>query len=207
MNQRYSNFRWRSWLRSVPTLPVFLTLLLAPSMICAGHNVDWCELMAKRSYRTIVEHRVGRIRPVRRDSPVRFLNISDEEAREVESAAAEVAGTQWISIGAVVTGCPCEDGDKCTDQVWVQTHKDQGAIGLLLSKVDGHWQIGYVQRWWLRYERLQDEQYRMKSFDERMKLELQSEQLLDDFPSCGLDKKELAYLRDQEMPSCLRNGG
>ena len=72
--------------------------------------------------------------PHRRDSPLRYFNISDEEAREVETAAAEVAGTQWISIGAVVTGCPCEDGGKCTDQVWVQTHQDQGAIGFRASK-------------------------------------------------------------------------
>ncbi len=207
MNQHPTK-RWlRLWRCFVRTSPVLLALLLLSGMIRAGVMTDWCASMTKMYQRDVLESRVIEVRPGRRDSPLRYLNISDEETKEVSNGAAEVAGKEWISIGAVVTGCPCEDGEKCTDQVWVETHKGQGAIGLLLSKVDGHWQIGYVQRWWLRYQKLLDEQRRAMSVDERAKVEQRSEQMLDGFPSCGLDKKDLAFARDMAERACSRKRG
>jgi hypothetical protein len=183
---------------------VLLTLLLVPTAIGAADLSGQCVRMAADRYRSIVTKRLESVRPYRRESPLRYLNITDEETREVESAAAEVTGTEWISIGPVVTGCPCEDGEKCTDQVWVQTHQNQGAIGLLLSKVDGHWEIGSVQRLWLRYEKLRAEMDRAHTYDKYKALEQQTRQLLHDFPKCGLDKEEMALYRDKILEPCLR---
>jgi hypothetical protein len=76
------------------------------------------------------------MRPQRRDSPARYLNISDNEVREVQSAAAEVLPRSLVSIGTVVTGCPCGDGAKCTDQVWVVAATKTRSMGMLLSRVD-----------------------------------------------------------------------
>ncbi len=202
-NERPAPLR-TSWHQALRTWPFLLTLLLVPAVIGAANFTDWCAPQARLRYGVIVMKRVEEIRPVRRDSPMRYLNISDDETREVDSAAAEYTGTEWINIGTVVTGCPCEDGDGCTDQVWVQTRKEQGAIGLPLSKVDWHWQIGYVQRCWLRHEELLEQRARVPRTAEYKAFQEAVDQQIEFLSPCGLDKKALAESAYKVLPSCLR---
>lgn len=95
------------------------------------------------------------LRPVRRDGPLREINVSDEEVREIQSIALAVFPGAIVNISGVVAGCPCEDGPACSDQVWVVAHRPGHNQGLELSRVNGHWEIGPVQQWWLNFEELQ----------------------------------------------------
>lgn len=90
---------------------------------------------------------INQARPHRRDGPLRYENISDEEVREVQSAAAEVLPQAIVNISGVTTGCPCEDGEQCSDQVWIVAYRPDRSVGLMLSKISHHWVIGVVQRW------------------------------------------------------------
>lgn len=99
--------------------------------------------------------RATAVKPGRRDSPLRELNITDNEIRDVESLVREVLPRSMVNISPVVTGCPCEEGKGCTDQVYVMASAGNVTRGLQLSKVEGAWTIGSVQRWWLDYERLE----------------------------------------------------
>lgn len=100
------------------------------------------------------QNRAWQIRPNRRENPSRAENISDNEVREIQTAISEMLPGAILNIGTVVVGCPCEDGASCSDQVWVVAHRPQKTKGLLLSKIDGRWTIGPVQRWWLDREDL-----------------------------------------------------
>src|SRR5690242_3057376 len=98
----------------------------------------------------VYEIRIAETRPGPRDEPMRYLNIRDEEVREIRAAAQEVFPGEMVYIAAVVTGCPCEDGSGCKDQVWVMTYNPKATFnGILMSRIDDHWQIGPVQRWWI----------------------------------------------------------
>lgn len=96
-----------------------------------------------------------RSRPLRRDGPLRELNVSDEEVREIKAATLEIFPGSILNISGVVKGCPCEEGVGCSDQVWVVTHQPGHTQGLELSRIDGHWGVGVVQQWWLSFEQLQ----------------------------------------------------
>jgi hypothetical protein len=98
--------------------------------------------------------RARQLRPRRPTDPLREANISDEEVRQIEGAARAVFPTAMVNISGVTTGCPCEDGPGCTDQVWVVAWQSEESRGLKLSRIDGEWVVGPVQRWWLRYEEL-----------------------------------------------------
>ena len=139
--------------------------------------------------RVFVLERAKEIRPQRRDSPLRYLNVSDNEVREIQAAASEIVGDVVVTISGVVTGCPCEDGPQCTDQVWVLAHRPNDTIGLLLSNVSGHWLIGTVQRWWLRYDKLEVESRNAKSYGARDSVEVTQDKLIDEFPTCGVAEK------------------
>jgi hypothetical protein len=93
--------------------------------------------------------RLGAYQPSRRDGPLRKTNISDQEVREIQAVAATVSPGAIVNISGVVTGCPCEDGPACTDQVWVVAYRPDQSRGLQLSKISDHWTIGAVQQWWL----------------------------------------------------------
>jgi hypothetical protein len=62
-----------------------------------------------------------------------------------------------VNISGVVTGCACEDGPACSDQVWVVAYRPEWSKGLELSKINGHWTVGPLQQWWLDYEKLEAE--------------------------------------------------
>jgi hypothetical protein len=104
-------------------------------------------LRNQRRYR--VEERISRTFPTRRDGPLRKVNLSDDEAREIQSVMAPIYPGVILNISGVVKGCPCEEGPSCSDQVWVVPQNDVKTPGVLLSHTSGHWAVGPVQQWWM----------------------------------------------------------
>jgi hypothetical protein len=104
-------------------------------------------LSQKRRYR--VETRISQTRPIRRDGPLRKINLSDDEAREIQSVMSQIYPGVLLNISGVVTGCPCEEGASCSDQVWVVPKDDVKTDGVLLSRISGHWTAGPIQKWWM----------------------------------------------------------
>ena len=91
----------------------------------------------------------------RRDAPLRKLNLSDNEAREIQYVMGQVYPGVILNISGVVEGCPCEEGAFCSDQVWVVPRYDPTISGVLLSKINGHWAVGSVQQWWMDKSKLE----------------------------------------------------
>ncbi len=91
---------------------------------------------------------IYRSRPVRLDGPLREENISDEEVREIEAVMTEYFPGAIVNIGGVTAGCPCEDGVSCDSQVWVVAHRANRSNGLMLSRIEDHWTVGPLQKWW-----------------------------------------------------------
>jgi hypothetical protein len=134
-----------------------------------------------------IERRIKETEPKRRDSPARYLNISDNEVREVQSAAFSYLPRSLVNIGTVVTGCPCEEGPNCADQVWLVVNSPDPNRqfvnkGLLLSKIDGRWTIGPIQKWWLSYDELKSRESTFSSIYEFWRAE---EKLKATFPTCA----------------------
>jgi hypothetical protein len=123
--------------------------------------------------------RITGTHPVRREGPLRYENITDVEVREIEAAARDVVPRAIVNISGVTVGCPCEDGPLCTDQVWIVAYRPDKSVGLLLSKIDAHWIVGPVQKWWLAYDDLDRRNY--KSFTEYLEAE---QKMFDAFPAC-----------------------
>lgn len=96
----------------------------------------------------------GKTRSVRRDTPLRDENIRDREVLELEAAMRERYPGSVVYISAVTSGCPCEDGPQCTDQVWSVASRNTVSNELALSKIDGEWQVGPLQEWWLVRDRI-----------------------------------------------------
>ncbi len=97
---------------------------------------------------------IFRTRPVRRDLPLREENITDSEVLEIEAVMKEMFPGAVVYISAVTTGCPCEDGPGCTDQVWSVAFHDDASSELALSRIDDEWQVGPLQDWWLIRDRI-----------------------------------------------------
>ena len=93
-------------------------------------------------------------RPVRRDIPLREQNISDFEVVQIEAAMKALYPGSIVYISAITTGCPCEDGPNCTDLVWTVATSGNNSRGIALSNIDGKWQVGPLQQWWLDNDRL-----------------------------------------------------
>ena len=136
-----------------------------------------------------LEMRIYETRPRRRDSPLRWENIRDEGVREIQTAAQGIVPEAIVNISGVVTGCPCEEGPNCSDQVWILATRPGQTLGLQLSKVGGHWVIGLIQNWWFEYEKLTQRESTFHSYwdyDEAV------DELKEAFPQCpeGSDKKK-----------------
>jgi len=101
----------------------------------------------KREFRVLA--RIEQTRPFQRTGPLRKINLSDDEAREIQSVMAPFYPGSLLNISGVVTGCYCEDGHSCSDQVWVVPKDDVETPGVLLSRINDHWVIGPIQHWWL----------------------------------------------------------
>ena len=85
------------------------------------------------------------VRPARRE------NISDEEVREVQDAALRVYPDFIVVISGVTDGCACEEGRQCSAQVGLALNRNNVTRSLVLSRIDGHWKVGAVQSWWLKF--------------------------------------------------------
>ena len=86
--------------------------------------------------------RADELRPRRRDEPLRYLNISDNEVREIQLMAEKYLPKVLLNISPVVTGCPCEEGPQCTDQVYIVAESGQSSRGLQMSRVRNAWVVG-----------------------------------------------------------------
>lgn len=128
-----------------------------------------------------IEERIDETRPQRRDSPLRQENIRDDEVRQIQATASLVVPKAIINISAVVTGCPCEEGPSCSDQVWILAHQSERTTGLQLSNISGQWTIGAVQRWWLEYEKLKA---RRRTFHPISAYFAAEDALKEKFPAC-----------------------
>jgi hypothetical protein len=106
----------------------------------------WSEARKRHS----VYARADALRPQRRDTPLRYLNISDEEVREVQAISLKFLPRAMVNISPVVTDCPCEEGPTCTAQVYIVATTGTHTRGLQLSRMNERWTVGTVQQWWSR---------------------------------------------------------
>jgi hypothetical protein len=127
-----------------------------------------------------IVRRAYELRPSRRDEPLRYVNLSDNEMREIQDVAQKYLTKTMLNVSPVIEGCPCEEGPMCTDQVYVVTFASEQAKGLQLSRVKGTWQIGVVQQWWTKFDALVA---RSSKADYRV-LQRQKSELLREFPTC-----------------------
>lgn len=128
-----------------------------------------------------LEIRARQIYPRRRDTPLRDLNITDFEIREVQQVASKHKMPRLVNISAVVTGCPCEEGGGCTEQVFVVGDVAGHSTGLQLSRRKNQWDISRAQKWWLEYAALLARQPTMAR---RAWLDAKP-RLLMEMPQCG----------------------
>jgi hypothetical protein len=135
------------WLVAVFTLSLSVTASGEDDV--AQRREAWLARMHRLS---AIEKRINETRPERRNGPLRYENITDSEVREVQSVAKGIVPDAIVNISGVVTGCPCEEGSACSDQVWILATNDKTTVGLQLSKIEGHWKIGPIQDWWFQYE-------------------------------------------------------
>jgi hypothetical protein len=126
--------------------------------------------------------------PKRRDSPLRELNITDEEIREIQAATKPYLPPVYLNISPVVTGCACEDGPDCKEQVYVLADTGKTAKGLQLSRIKNAWTVGSLQQWWLNLGRLEERRARMEYAEfERAMIALAHE-----YPMCDANAKPQA---------------
>ncbi|WP_405223467.1 hypothetical protein [Lentisalinibacter sediminis] len=172
---------------AVAVLGISPGLLIAPPQPTAAGEADKT-VTAERSYQRW--SRAYQLRPRRPTDPLRETNISDNEVRQIEQATRAVFPTALVNISGVTSGCPCEDGPDCTDQVWVVAWHSEESHGLKLSLIGGEWVIGPVQRWWLQYESLGDRYDALGALDTEEKwaaargLMRERMSLIESFPEC-----------------------
>ena len=183
-------------MRIVKSVVLLLGLLTVGAAVSETPQERWsAEYEARLERLFMIEDRLTATHPYPRRSPSREDNIRDEEVRQIQGVMSEVFPGAIVNIATVVTGCECEDGPSCTDQVWVIGWRPSGSKGLLLSKIDGNWRVGPVQQWWLDYEKFQSRNFPSssdyydaeKAFKER-------------FPAC-LELSRHAQYRRKSSPS------
>jgi hypothetical protein len=130
-----------------------------------------------------IRARALKLRPERRNAPLRELNISDNEVREVQAIAAKFLPRQIVNISPVVTECPCEEGPMCTAQVYVLATTGTKMKGLQLSRMNANWIVGIVQQWWLRFDAVARRNTGNYFLDEYNYRKARSE-LYEEFPVC-----------------------
>jgi hypothetical protein len=121
--------------------------------------------------------------PQRRDTPLRDINISDDEVRELQALMEKYLPSDYVNISPVVTDCPCEEGPTCTAQVYVVATLNGQERGLQLSRLDEQWQVGVVQQWWLKFQSIK----RQRTGDSWLDYLLQQKamnDLYEEFPRC-----------------------
>jgi hypothetical protein len=124
--------------------------------------------------------RAFELRPQRRDEPLRYLNITDNEVREIQFVAEKVVPKAIVNISPVVTGCPCEEGPHCTEQVYIVANGADKSSGLQLSRIKDAWVVGQIQQWWIRYDALRARRASM----EWRAYDASEAELLRELPQC-----------------------
>jgi hypothetical protein len=142
---------------------------------------DWEQYKRDGEMLSDVMRRARDNAPNRRDAPLRELNLSDEEVREIQVATRNYLPANYLNISPVVTGCACEDGPECKDQVYVLADAGTSSKGLQLSRIKNAWTVGAVQQWWLDYGRLEERRKTMEWTDYRSALIA----LAREFPMCA----------------------
>jgi hypothetical protein len=164
-----------------PLLTAVCLVLFASLANAQRLSEDELEQMAAYHMRLWkIRDRADALYPQRRDTPMRELNISDNEVREIEAIAHRYLFNSMLNISPVVTGCACEEGPLCTDQVFVVATTATQTVSLQLSRIRNAWVVGPVQRWWTQFSALQARRPEMDYF----KFEDARNQLLLDFPMC-----------------------
>lgn len=139
------------------------------------------KLIAERQKQLQIEQRAQELYPRRRDTPMRDLNITDGEVREIQRLMKSIDVHEILNISAVVTGCACEEGADCTEQVYVVGKYQGRNVGMQLSRLRNLWTFGRVQRWWLDYSALRAREAVM----ERTEYEKARGIKLLEFPMCS----------------------
>jgi hypothetical protein len=122
--------------------------------------------------------------PGRPNRPLRQENISDEEVSEVQRAALDVYPDSIVSISGVTDGCDCEDGGRCTAQVWLALNRGNQTRSLVLSKIDGHWKIGAIQSWWIQWHAHKATDPGWGYSKQQVAWQQENQRLLNSYPTC-----------------------
>jgi len=144
-------------------------------------DLEYWDQQRKRYDR--IWQRARELSPGRRDTPLRELNISDGEVREVQSIAAHYLPRALVNISPVVAGCPCEEGLACTAQVYVLATAKGQTSGLQLSRTKQHWDVGVVQKWWLKRNAVERPKTGNDFLDYYLAQKAHND-LLEEFPMC-----------------------
>ena len=131
-----------------------------------------------------VSKRAWELYPDRRNTPLREVNISDEEIREVEVLTRKYLPRAYVNISPVVTDCPCEEGPMCSAQVYVVAQTAEKTRGLQLSQMKGRWDVGAVQKWWMRREGVV-RQHTGNTFLDDYLFQKAVNELYEEFPVCA----------------------
>jgi hypothetical protein len=130
-----------------------------------------------------ISRRAEALRPAYRAEPLRYLNISDEEVRQVQLISRKFLPNALVNISPVVTACPCEEGPNCTAQVYVVATNGENSKGLQLSRLKDQWMVGFVQQWWIRRDGLHAPKADAE-LPERYRYEKALHELYSEFPVC-----------------------
>jgi hypothetical protein len=145
-------------------------------------DMQYWDAQAKR-YRVVIE-RAHEIFPARRNTPLRDVNISDEEIREIEALSRRYLPRAYVNISPVVGDCPCEEGPTCTAQVYVVAQTADQTRGLQFSRMNDRWNVGVVQQWWIRRDAVQ-RQHTGNSFLDDYLYQKAVNELYEEFPMCA----------------------
>ncbi|HYJ41020.1 MAG TPA: hypothetical protein VEW08_09530 [Steroidobacteraceae bacterium] len=167
-------------MRNVSILAMGLLLAASASAQAPASKAEWDAYRSQMVKRMRIVDRAYELRPKRRDEPLRYLNISDYEVREIQLVAEKYLPQVLLNISPVVTGCPCEEGPQCTDQVYIVAETPQSSKGLQLSRIRNAWVVGSVQQWWLKRDALAANSGKMSY----AKYESAVNELVRDFPMC-----------------------
>jgi len=167
-------------MRTISILGLAVLLVTAASAQMPMSKVERDAYRSQMIKRMRIVDRAHELRPRRRDEPLRYLNISDNEVREIQLMAEKYLPRVLLNISPVVTGCPCEEGPQCTDQVYIVAETAQSSRGLQMSRVRNAWVVGSVQQWWLKHDELAAQRGKM-GYE---KYESALNELARDFPMC-----------------------
>lgn len=134
-----------------------------------------------------VSRRAEELKPAYRAEPLRYLNITAEEVRDVQLISSKHLPKAMMNISPVVTNCPCEEGPNCTAQVYVVATTGEQSKGLQLSRLKDQWMVGLVQQWWLQREAMHVPKPGSDLL-ERYRYEKALHELYSDFPVCVADR-------------------